>query len=250
MPCPNHIQIALDQLTHCVGLGDEAVSVATHCLYPDGGRVNVVVTGRGGEFSVSDGAGAYECLADYSKTPKNWDRFLTRFAKPMDLVANNCVISTQRPVSVDDLPTAILLVANASKEAADVGMTVLKADRLKRFKDAFDDFVERKFSKSERVKNYLVTGDSNKSYRFDYAITLHDGAKLITDPVSHDPNSINAKVVSHMDVRNAGIDGLLQRIVFNDSEEWESSNLHLLKSSAPTVPFSSAEQAFADLRIN
>jgi len=246
LTCPDYISKALTDLQYCVAIGDSQISVATHCLYPDGGGVSVVITNLGTEFMVSDGAGAYETLSGYSKKPTNWDRFLNRFAAPYELKADACEIVTEKPVSVDDLPATIILVANASKEAADTGMTVLKLERLKRFREVFDDFVEHKFSRAERIKNFSIAGESNKQHRFDYAISLANGGKLLTDPVAHDGNAINAKVVSHLDVKHAKIAGIFQRLVYDDRQEWPSSDLHLLKMSAETVPFSKADQTFVE----
>lgn len=244
MTCPDYIQTALTSLQYCTEIEGSGIVVATHCLYGDGGVVNVIVNKLGDEYTVSDGGGAFECLADYSRAPKNWDKFLKRFGKDYGLTAKNCEIVTPVPVSSNNLPAAIIFVANASKDAADAGLTVLKVERLKRFKEIFHDFVDRRFSSTEVRKDFRLVGESNKSHSFDFAINMHNGLTLITDAVVHDPNSINAKVVSHLDIANANLDGVVQRIVFDDRDKWESANLHLLKMSATTVPYSMADSEF------
>ncbi len=62
--------------------------------------------------------------------------------------------------------------------------------------------------------------------------------RLLIDTVVPESASINAKAVSHIDVgRNEDLD-LTQRIVFDDQDHWDASDLNLLQMAAQTVPIS------------
>jgi hypothetical protein len=64
--------------------------------------------------------------------------------------------------------------------------------------------------------------------------------KLIIDPVSNDPSSINARVVANLDVKATGNPNIIQRIVYDDEDDWSAVDLNLLQVGATAVPFSRA----------
>ena len=86
-----------------------------------------------------------------------------------------------------------------------------------------------------------VIGASNKAHKFGHVIYLSGERRLIIDPVVNDGSSINARVVANMDVRLAKDPNVLQLIVYDDTADWEASDLKLLELGARTVGFSRAE---------
>ena len=124
---PPAIMQAMMQLNHVQAYDDNTTSVQTHCTYPDDRAVNVYITGRSHQFTLSDNGGAMVCLADcYNKHSPNWDKFMHAIASDYDLMVEGGKITTKQPVTFDQLPVAITLLANASKEVADHGVRVLK----------------------------------------------------------------------------------------------------------------------------
>lgn len=65
----------------------------------------------------------------------------------------------------------------------------------------------------------------------------HD-RKLIVDPVSNDASSINARVVANLDVKANEDPNIIQRIVYDDEDDWSPADLNLLQVGAIAVPFS------------
>jgi hypothetical protein len=99
-------------------------------------------------------------------------------------------------------------------------------------KATFDDRV---------IHDEKIIGASNKPHKFANVIILGGEKRLIIDPVSKDPTSINARVVANLDVRTARNPNLMQRIVYDDTEKWLASDLNLIQIGAPVVPFSRSE---------
>jgi hypothetical protein len=86
-----------------------------------------------------------------------------------------------------------------------------------------------------------IVGASNKPRKFVYVVYLNGERRLLIDAVTNDAGSINARLVSNLDVRMTKNPLIDQLIVYDDSMKWNSSDLKLLELGAPTVPFSRAE---------
>jgi hypothetical protein len=97
------------------------------------------------------------------------------------------------------------------------------------------------------VRNAVIVGASNKPHRFDSMVRLSGEKQLILDAVTREASSINAALVAHLDVRNANLPNVEQRIIYDDTENWTAADLALLKIGAPPVPFSRASQVLERL---
>ena len=71
-------------------------------------------------------------------------------------------------------------------------------------------------------------------------VDLGRDRKLIIDPVANEASSINARVVANLDIKAIGNPNIIQRIVYDDQEEWSPVDLNLLQVGAIVVPFSHA----------
>lgn len=224
---------------------DDFLRVTTHCLYPSNNSVTVAVRGRRDEFVVSDEGGAALELSDAGFHDTLTDRQIGLFVKPQGLKVHEGEIFSPR-VNFKAMPAALLLVANASKEVADWGSQHLKFRVKRNFKADLAALLDRYFH--DNLKNDTrVLGASNKPHKFGHVIYLPGSRKLIIDPVVNDPSSINARVVANMDVRLAKDPNVLQLIVYDDTADWQSSDLKLLELGARTVGFSHAESAIQRL---
>lgn len=83
-------------------------------------------------------------------------------------------------------------------------------------------------------------------YLFDSLISLDGGRILAVDAVFKDTSSINTRTIAHLDVNNTGDESVIQSIVYDDSDQWEASNLNLMRIAAPLLPFSNAREQFGD----
>ena len=217
----------------------DGVKVTTHCLYPSGGSVHVSVIGGVDTFIVSDEGGAFNEVLAAGVTDRVSD------AAVRSMIPDSCAVSSgvirSESVSRDELGFAILSVANASKDAADHLFRTLRIKRTYNFKEMVASVLRETFS--DRVKhNEIIVGKSNKAYEFDNVISLESGRRLIVDAVVNDANSRNARLVANLDVKQAHRDDIAQRIVYDDSEAWSSSDLVLLTMGAVMIPYSRARE--------
>jgi len=240
------IKQALDTLRTSRKVADGVVQINTDCVYPDYSTVTVVVHQNAHSFSVTDGGHAVEYLRSYNMHHNNWHRYLSRFTKTAGLTVAKGEIWAEE-VSAEALGVAIIAVANTAKEAADVGHSQLSIRKEKSFKDVFRTFMEHRFSKSEILHEYKLPGESNLLHTFDIAVPLPGERLLIIDPVVPDASSVNSKVVAHLDIRNMGRSDIIQRVIYDDQDNWKAGNLSLLRLGATPVPYTSAAKNLEDM---
>ncbi len=224
---------------------DGLVEVPTQCLYPSGKRVVVFVSGGGTGARVSDEAGALDELTTHNKIANDVQtRVIIPACQKWGVYhEKGKLYATSKGKS--DLRAAIVRVANASSFAAQIGFERIKEHAGRSFKKELH-FVLSDFFGEERVKAEVkIAGKSNRSYRFDRMIELSNVEKLLIDPVSPDANSVNSRAVAHLDVRELGNPNIYQRIVYDDNENWNASDLSLLQMASTTVPLSKMRE---DLR--
>ena len=238
------VQNALTQISAAHEFGD-GILVTTHCLYPSNGFVNVVVRGFGNTFSVSDNGGAIHEIEATGVTDIRPDKTLASLVKAQGLTVQDSTIVSPL-VTLNALPIAIALVANASKEMAEWLFDNSKIKRTRDFKAMVKEFLHQTFDRNSFADEFVV-GVSNKPHKFENLIVLPNRRKLIVDAVVADASSINARVVANMDVKMAGIPGLEQRIIYDDEEDWKPADLNLLQVGAPVIAFSKSATAIRNL---
>lgn len=216
---------------------DARILVPTHCLYPSNASVTVIVEGGAEEFIVHDDGGAVDeanAAGARFQEPHKVAGYLVRpFGLAMD---ENGVIRSPR-IPAKDLLGSIVLVANASKEVSHELVDRIKPRLRRNFRADLANLLEIKFPKLI-ARNVSILGASNKSHKFDLSIKLAEKRQIVIDAVMHDSSSINAAVVANLDVGRAKLEGIEQRIVYDDVEPWTSADLSLLKVGAQAVPFS------------
>lgn len=213
------------------------VRINTHCLYPSNAMVQIVVMGRKSSFFVTDDGGAFKEAESAGADMKNQDSKYKDMLERQGLFMRNGVIFSPE-VQIKDVPAALLLVANASKEIADLIFQHRKIARPRNFKAMVREMLKKEF-KENRVSGDKIAGTSNKAHVFDNVVHFNDGSRLIVDSVLKDVNSINSRVVANLDIRAAKYKNITQRILYDDSEAWQSADLSLLDvSGVPIVAFS------------
>jgi len=220
-----------------VGSHGDAVYVNTLCIYPSNGFVQVMVYGNQSSFTVSDNGGAVNELQAAGVDLTRSDASLSRFVKRHGLTFRHGEI--QSPVcSRAELPSAIALVANASKDLADWLFDNSKIKRNRDIKAIVRSLLQMTFDRNAIKEDGTIVGVSNKPHKFENIIFLSNDRRLIVDPVIRDASSINARVVANMDVRLANLVGVEQRIIYDDEDDWQPEDLNLLQVGATVVPFS------------
>lgn len=225
----------------------DGVAVVTDCLYPSNGVVQVIVRGAGDKYIVSDEGGA---LREASAAGADLDRSASRFSravKMQGLQLDHGVIRSPF-VSLETVPVAIVLVANASKELADHVFETWRLPKARNFKQLVKLLLRSEFS-GDKIKEDVLLGNSNKPHAFDNVILLPGGRTLVVDPVMKDPNSINSRVVANLDVQAANHPGIIQRLVYDDEDHWRADDLSILQvSKVPVIAYSKSAVALRQLR--
>jgi len=220
----------------------DGVLASTHCLYPSGGFVRVMVRGGENTFVVSDeGAGVHQIEAAGAAI-ENVDSQISALLKPLGLKSVSGVIRSPA-CSLSTLPYAVASVANASSMVADWLFSTMKIRPHAEFKAVVTRYLEATFPTSVRAGK--IVGGSNKEHTFDSIIFMPGGKRIVVDPVIHDMKSINARVVANMDVQRAGYEDVEQRIVYDDSDDWKASEINILQFGATVIPFSKAPKVLS-----
>ena len=234
----NITEIIVNQLqkTHSPFSIENGVRLNTHCLYPSNAMVQVAIMGQGATCFVTDDGGAYKEAERAGASLKNHDNKYKKILERQGLFMQHGVIFSPQ-IPVESVSAGILLVANASKEIADLIYEHFKFTKNRNFKMLVRELLEKQFSSSSIVEEKIV-GTSNKPHNFENVVHFLDGSKLIVDAVLRDANSINSRVVANIDVKSANYPKTRQRIVYDDTDNWQSADLSLLNvSGVPVVPF-------------
>ena len=223
---------------------DDAVSVTTSCLYPSNSLVTVFIRGGPNGAVVSDDGRAIDELTALNRDIPNADKFLRKFCVKTGLEAKNGKIFSPM-IFGGQLPAAVVFVANASAAAVSWGVNKLKVSRARDLRKELEDVLAQSLPASRIERNYRVEGQSTRNYRFDHVVHLGSQV-LIFDPVNPDANSINARAIAHFDVGNRKDDQILQHLVYDEDENWKTSDLGLLQMAATIVPLSRADGVVRD----
>jgi hypothetical protein len=229
---------------------DGQVLVPTHCLYPSNSTVTVWVGAGTGSYIVHDNRGALDELSSAGTQDRHsvvYSTFMVQhIIKAFGLSMDESGLIKAARVEPDELLTTIVLVANASKEAA-IDLLNRFRPRLRRnIKAELASMLEVRFP-NHVSKNGTVIGKSNKPHKFDNLIRLGGDRQLILDVVTREASSINAALVAHLDVKNAEYPKIEQRIIYDDDDKWSAADLNLLKLGATPVPFSRAAEVLERL---
>jgi hypothetical protein len=219
----------------------ERILVPTHCLYPSNSAVTVVVEGGRHEFLVHDDAGALDELTAAGACFTRIDGLVRQIVRAQGLEISENGIIHSRIVNTRELAATIVLIANASKEAAHELLSRFKPRMRRNFRAELGQLLELRFPKLVS-RDVPIVGASNKPHKFHHAVRLGGERQLLIDAVIHEASSINAAVVANLDVRNLRYPNIEQRIIYDDSEAWAAADLNLLRVGAPAVPFSRAPE--------
>lgn len=241
-----YVKNALADISNAEEMAD-GVRVTTHCMYPSNGFVHVGVRGTAHSFFVSDDGGALDEAESAGIDSSSFERKLKPIVTRQGLDMRRGVIFSPE-VSLLSLPIAIAMVANVAQESAHYIYDHYRIKRNRNFKKMVHDFLNQTFLEAPPKESEIV-GASNKPHKFENIILLPGGKRLTVDAVSHEPSSVNARVVANMDVKNANHKDLIQRIVYDDEESWITADLNLLQLGATVIPFSRSAEAFTKFQL-
>lgn len=216
----------------------EFAVVPTMLTYPSNSAVMIYVEGGRVSFLLSDGGGATDVLAGAGGHRVDGISLLRDFCRSTDFhVSPKGWISTEQPVSQSEFLGTLCTLAQHSKDAAAMLLRHFKPHRDSDFRQELEDELDRRFRNHLSKRGHLV-GQSNKRQTFDFLLRLTGGRVLALDAVVPESGSINSALVAHMDVRAAGRRDVEQMIVYDDRENWKSSDLALLSMGVPPTAYS------------
>lgn len=240
----NIIQTLVEDAASCYPIPDGVV-VSTQCLYPSGEHVQVDIIGRG-RYSVTDRGRAISNLESHNVILSSPARSISPFAKKYDLSVSNGGVVFISEVSIAEIPYAITLVANASKDAATIILDKHKFKPKENITDTLERMLRPVFE-YRLTRNMSIAGASNKQHRFDFGVERKVGGYVLLSCAANDIRSVNSAVVSCLDVRLAKHELSVPRIVYDQRDEWRAENLSLLEEGAPTIELMSAREAISEL---
>lgn len=217
------------------------VIVPTQCLFGSGSIIRVVVEGGARDFRVHDDGAAIDEFSSGGGTHQKAAAALRSHFRDQGIVVGENGAISSPPVDPSQLAPTIALIANAAREAEDLLQSRWKPRVKRNFKRLLRELLEAEFPKNV-APEVRVSGSSQKQHVFDFALNTQAGGMVLVDAVHNDQNSISSTVLRNLDVKDAKQIGVLQRIVFDDSEEWRAEDLNLLKLGGTVVPFSHAPE--------
>ena len=223
------------------------ILVPTFGMYPSNAAVLVYVEGGRDNFIVSDGGGAVKTIHGAGGIEVDSQRILTDFTKGSEIAIDRSGWLYLNNVKRHGVTSAISLISEASRDAAYLLTKRFRVSPLSDFRRELDVILESRFRNVLGRRGHL-TGATNKIYTFDYLIKANDNKLVAIDAVVPESSSINAAVVSHMDVQATHRKDVTQFIVYDDEHEWKSSDLALLRIGAPAVAFSRFQPILEALR--
>jgi hypothetical protein len=186
------------------------------------------------KWIVSDGGAAFdEALASGVEMPA-FNLNVRRAIRAKGLSFIDGRIESPK-VGVDGLFTASVVVANAARDIAEALLALGDTGSDQSLERRTRELLVSKFHSWVLSKPVTVNGASERSHKFENALDLPDGRRLLVDVVRHQGNSINATVVANLDVRRLDDPSIIQRIVFDPDERWKREEIELLEVGAIPV---------------
>ena len=222
---------------------DPYIIVPTFSVYPSNSAVKVFVEGGRDNFVVSDGGGALQTLLGAGYMGNSGVKLIQDFLRGMERKVDHDGWIYVSGVTLNELTSAIAIVAQVSRETADMLLRKFKPSKNFDFRHDLDLKLERIYHGNLKKKGHFV-GNSNKEHTFDYLIRENDNKIMIIDAVVPDAASLNAAVVSHIDVRAAKRPNVRQFIVYDQGQDWRASDVALLTLGAPAVSFQNLDSLF------
>jgi len=195
---------------------------------------NLVSLGGPTGCVVSDEGRAIAEIASHGFKVSNPESYLRQFSASRGLKLNGSKIYSP-PVSAEALPTAISLVSTVSSLAAFWGVRTSKPRARRDLRKELRDLLGARYSR-ERVREKIhLAGQSGRTYRFDFRVEVGNSRHLILDGVFPDATAINTRAIAHLDLAHANRPDLVQRMVYDERENWAASDITLLRMAAEIV---------------
>lgn len=212
---------------------DEFV-VTSHCLLPNGSLAQVRIRAVGDEWIVSDGGAALDDALSSGVEHPTFTLNVRRAIRSKGLHFIDGRIESPK-VGANSLFNAVIIVANACRDIAETLIMLGNGGTEEGLDARARKILVTRFQSWLLSKPVIISGASERVHKFDNALDLPDGRKVLVDAVKHQGNSINAVLVANLDVKRLENSRLIQRIVFDPNESWKQEEISLLGVGATPV---------------
>lgn len=216
--------------------GHEAVRVATTTLLPSGALATVTVCphSNGAFFVSDDGAAWHDLLAlGHGELTSGDTKRGNKIADRLGLVFDGRGFSI-REATADQLPGAIVFVAEAAREWASLAMESGVRRTEATIARQAEELIRSVLPKAKILRDVEVAGASTKRHRFDLVLDLSRDRKAVFEIVAPNPNSLSAAHLKLFDLKEAHADWPREAVT-ERLRDWTSSDMNLLARVATHV---------------
>ena len=223
---------------------DNRIDVTTTCLYPSMSAVVVTVEGGKDTFMVHDGMRAVrEASASGARFEKVMS-LLRSVVRPVGLEVTETGAIRSNSLPASDVGAGIVLVANASRDAANLLIGRKRAPVLRDARQLVRRILLERFAESRIHSDFHVIGASSKAHKFDYVVDAENGSQLLFDIVLPEASSINSAIVANLDVTRRRADHtVVPMLVYDDERDWKPQDLALLSVTDRPIRLSAFPRA-------
>jgi hypothetical protein len=217
----------------CERVGDEHI-VVTHCQFPNGSLIKVRIRKSGNGWIASDGGASLDEAVSSGVDKPIFGMNVRRAIRAKGLAFSEGRIETPR-VGVESLFNAVVVIANTARDIAETLIFVGSAFSEETLETRARKILIGRFHSWVSSKPIIIPGASEREHKFENALDLPDGRKVLVDVVKHQGNSINSTVVANLDIQRLNNPKFVQRIVFDPTENWKNEEISLLGVGAMPV---------------
>lgn len=223
---------------------DNRVEVSTTCLYPSFSAVVITVEGGKDSFLVHDGMRAVREASASGARFEKVSSLLRSVVRQYGLEVTETGAIRSQPLPASEVGAGVILVANASRDAAHMLIGRKRAPSMRDPKELVRRILLARFAESRVHSDFHVIGASSKAHRFDYVVDAENGAQLLFDIVLPEASSINSAIVANLDVTKRQADrAVFSRIVYDDERDWKAQDLALLGVTDRPIKLSAFSRA-------
>ena len=215
----------------------EVIVVHTHVIYDDGQGVSVEVhPSFRGTWKVSDGKGGLNVLAEHLAEPHA--SAATRAAQD---ISDRTSVSYEKGEwfmmgnSIDQVPVAIALVANASQRWVNHIFSRRHGIDIEDLDEKIFEHAVKIFGSNHVTKLGRLLGESTREYEFPAIIMLPDKRSAAFTAASPHGSSINSAYTKLMDVKASESRPSFLGVVIGSSPKWTSADVSLLRGACDDV---------------
>lgn len=217
------------------------IIVPTNLIYPSSSPAMIHIEGGQSHFMLSDGGGAVAHLHQMGAYHADGISLLEKHvSNTVWRIDGAGWITTREPVERDEFLSSVFELAATSLAASKFLLKKVREKHFSPLKAWLEKDLSAVFGAGLQKKGKLL-GTSNKHHTFDF-LGRKSNYTLAIDAVHPEPGDINKTTISHMDIKKTGDTSIKQMIIYDDKEEWKSSDLTLLGFAMPPIPYSIAKQ--------